>query len=123
MSADFPSVRHRKAADRLTLRFGGTATLLHIEAGGLDGWGNPTTTETEYSVRALDTGSREAFGVEAGLDAGDRIGVMNMLATGAVPSIGDKLTLGGETITLSEIEPVQPNPDQAALLYKYKGRL
>lgn len=119
----FPTKRHRRAADRLTERYGGAASLLHIEDGGVDSWGNPTVTETEYTVRALDTGSREAFGVETGLDAGDRIGVLNMLATGAVPSIGDKLTLGGEQITISEIEPVQPNPDETALLYKYKGKL
>jgi len=122
MGANYPNTRHRKTADRLTLQFGGTATLLQITEGGDDGFGNPVSTETSYAVRAIVTGTREAFGVTPGLDAGERVGVLNTLETGAVPSIGDKLTLAGETITFLEIEPVRPDPSQVAILYRFKGK-
>lgn len=122
MCADYPNERHRRAANRLTYRFGGTATLTCVEEGGTDGYGNPTTTETDYDVRALDTGSRETFGTPNGVDAGERIGIVNVLDTEAVPKIGDRLTLGGETIFLLEVEPIQPNPDQTPLAYRYTGK-
>jgi len=123
MGANYPNPRHRKAADRLTLQFGGAATLTRIEDGGTDDWGNPVQTEVSHAVRAIDTGSKSAFGVTPGLDAGERHGLVNMLATGAVPAIGDSLTIGGETLTLLEVEPVRPDPDQAAILYRWKGKL
>ncbi|MCR9128442.1 MAG: hypothetical protein NXI12_02885 [Alphaproteobacteria bacterium] len=119
----FPTDRHRRAADRLTAKYGGGAVLTCIDDGGTDAWGNPTTTETTHNLRALDTGSKEAFGVTPGRDDGARIGVINVLDTGAVPKIGDKLEIGGETIALKEVEPIQPNPDQDALMYRYMGTL
>lgn len=123
MGANYPNTRHRKAADRLTLQFGGAATLVRIDSDGVDDWGNPVTTETSHAVRAIVTGTREAFGVTPGLDGGERVGVLNALDTGAVPAIGDKLTLAGETLTLLEIEPVRPDPQQVAILYRWKGKL
>jgi hypothetical protein len=122
MGANYPNTRHRKAADRLTLRFGGAATLVRLTEGGINDWGSPTVTETSYAVRAIVTGQREAFGVTPGLDAGDRHALVNTLATGAVPAIGDRLTLGGETVTLLEVEPVKPDPDQAAIVYRVVGK-
>ena len=122
MGANYPNTRHRKAADRLTLRFGGAATLVRVSAGATDAWGNPVVAEVSHPVRAILTGQREAFGVTPGLDAGERHGLVNTLATGAVPAIGDKLTLGGETVTLLEVEPVKPDPDQAAIVYRWKGK-
>lgn len=119
----FPTDRHRRAADRLTAKYGGAAVLTRIEAGGVDGWGNPTTTQTDHDVRAIDTGSKEAFGVTPGRDDGARIGIINVLDTGAVPAIGDTLEIGGETITLKEVEPIAPNPDQPALAFRYMGTL
>lgn len=122
MGANYPNTRHRRAADRLTLKFGGAATLVRMTEGEVNEWGSPVQTEVSHSVRAILTGQREAFGVTPGLDAGERHALVNTLATGAVPTIGDRLTLGGETVTLLEVEPVKPDPDQAAIVYRVVGK-
>lgn len=118
----FPTNRHRKAADRLITRYGGTATLTQSQGLSTDEWGNPIPgEETEYPVRAIDTGSREAFGTTPGRDGGSRVGVIHVGDSGVTPALGNRLTIGGETIALTELEPVQPNPDQQELLFKYSG--
>ena len=122
MGANYPNTRHRKAADRLTLQFGGTAALVRLEEGGINDWGSPTVTETSYAVRAIVTGAREAFGVTPGLDAGERHALVNVLDTGAVPAIGDRLELDGQTITLTQVEPLAPDPDQAAIAFRVVGK-
>lgn len=121
MSA-FPHTRHNKAADRL-LRFGGTATLVHCTEGVSDGYGGSTTIETEYSVRAIETGSSEAFAHVATADRGDRMGLIHLDGADVTPKPGDVLVIDGDRIRLIELEPIRPNPDVAALGWRYRGAI
>lgn len=118
----FPTKRHRRAADRLTAKYGGAAVLVRLDVDGIGPGGIPNYTRTEYDVQAIETGSREAFGIAPGYDAGDRLGVINVLDTGVTPQLDDELIAGGETLRLREIEPVQPNPGEPAILFRYLGK-
>lgn len=122
MSA-YPNTRHNKAADRFTSKYGSPALLVHRTEGADDGYGGAVTIDTEYPVLMIETGSREAFAHVASADRGDRMGMINLDGADVTPRAGDVLVIDGDRIRLIELEPIRPNPDVAALVWRYRGAI
>lgn len=122
MSA-YPNTRHIKAADRFTNKYGSPAVLVHHSEGVGDNYGGAVTVDTEYPVLMIETGSREAFAHVASADRGDRMGLINLAGANVTPQAGDVLIIDGDRIRLIELEPIRPNPDVAALVWRYKGAI
>lgn len=100
------TTRHADLSARLVARYGGTATLARSSGADESTYPpTPGTTET-WTVQLIETG----------LEVEKRMGTMvaAMLPHDEVtPQIGDRLTTGGETYSITAVHPIRTTPGGA----------
>ncbi|NBB81466.1 MAG: hypothetical protein GVY36_18835 [Verrucomicrobia bacterium] len=96
-----------KVAQRLIRENGKDATLVKSEADSSSGpWDPSSPTETESTIKVVETGYSIVRRAETTVQAGDKIFIVS--TSGESPEIQDSIKLGGVSYVCVEVEPVNP---------------
>lgn len=108
--------RLNATARRLIRQYGKDATLVRlVESGPAH---DPTVTETEYTVRMVETGYSLTNRNETLVQVGDKLGIIS--TEGEAPQFDDKLEIGGERYNIVDLQPL--NPGGTVLIHEFTAR-
>lgn len=108
--------RLNATARRLIRQYGKDATLVRlVESGPAH---DPTVSETEFTVQAVETGYSLVNRDETLVQVGDKLGIIS--TEGEAPQFDDKIELDGERYNLADLQPL--NPGGTVLLFEFKAR-
>ena len=115
------TARHAALSARLVTRFGGSATLARTT--GADESTYPPTpgTETTWTVQLIETGAETETRNGTLVETGDLVVAM-LPHDEETPEIGDRLTAGGETYTLTAVHPVRSDPAGPVAHYRIEAK-
>lgn len=106
------TTRHADLSARLVARYGGTATLARSSGADESTYPpTPGTTET-WTVQLIETGLEVEKRMGTMVEAGDLVAAM-LPHPEVTPQIGDRLTTGGETYSITAVHPIRTTPGGA----------
>ena len=122
--------RAKAVSDRILSRHGGAGFLVRTSAGDTpqnpfpdpsNPEPAPDPVETLHPVQIIETGYTHEHLKDTLIQTGDLVAMLSVPAD-FTPTISDKLRVRGRDYFLIDIQPVQPNPDSAAVHFVVHGR-
>jgi hypothetical protein len=119
MSKDY--AREAATARRLIEKFGGDALVVRVGEETGPAYDPTIGAEQTFPAIIADIGYSITRRNDSVIEAGTKVGVM-VMENGDIPLKTDSLRINGVDFVFTDLQPLQPNPDGAIVLYEYTAK-